>query len=160
MSTEAMAGSPARNADGNLSQRLVGTWQLRSRVDLTKSGERCAEPTLGGDPVALVFFDRAGNFAAQFMKRDVSTAPLTATTGGTNNTRAIGGYDAYFGTYRVDEERGVVTTTLLGALAREHVGAVLMRAMRVDDDVLTITLDTSSVDGRPVTRTLTWTRVG
>jgi hypothetical protein len=52
-----------------------------------------------------------------------------------------------------------VTTTLLGALAREHVGAVLTRAMRVDGDTLTITLDTTSIDGRPVTRRLTWSRV-
>jgi hypothetical protein len=156
-----MADSRARRRKGNLAERLVGTWRLRSRIDATASGERCPEPTLGEDPQALVFFDRAGNFAAQFMKRDRSAAPAAkAKAGGTNNTRAIGGYDAYFGTYRIDEARGVVTTTLVGALAREHVGAVLTRAMRVDGDTLTITLDTTSIDGRPVTRTLTWSRVG
>jgi hypothetical protein len=154
-----IADSRARRRKGNLAERLVGTWRLRSRIDLTASGERCPEPTLGEDPLAFVFFDRAGHFAAQFMKRDRSTAPAAA-AGGTNNTRAIGGYDAYFGTYGIDEARGVVTTTLLGALAHEHVGAVLTRAMRVDGDMLTITLDTSSIDGRPVTRTLTWSRVG
>jgi hypothetical protein len=154
------AGSPARSGEGNLAQRLVGTWWLHSRIDMSASGERCAEPTLGEDPIALVFFDRTGNFAAQFMKRDRSTAAPAAEVSGSNNTRAVGGYDAYFGTYSVDEEQGVVTTTLLGALAREHTGAVLTRAMRVDGDTLTITLDTTSIDGRPVTRTLTWARVG
>jgi hypothetical protein len=145
--------------ESSLSARLAGTWRLRSRIDLTASGERCLEPTLGEDPVALVFFDRAGHFAAQFMKRDRATT-VPAAAGGSNNTRAVDGYDAYFGTYSVDEERGVVTTTLLGALAREHVGAVLTRAMRVDGDTLTITLDTTSIGGQPVTRTLTWLRVG
>jgi hypothetical protein len=159
MAPEKMAGSRARNRKGNLAERLVGTWQLRSRIDVTASGERCPEPTLGDDPVAFVFFDRAGHFAAQFMKRDRSTA-APAAAGGTNNTRAVDGYDAYFGTYVIDEKRGVVTTTLLGALAREHTAAVLTRAMRVDGDTLTITLDTSSIDGQPVTRTLTWLRVG
>src|SRR5512140_1983305 len=158
MALERKHDSP-RRAGRRLAERLAGTWQLQSRIDRTASGERCAEPTLGEDPLALVFFDRAGHFAAQFMKRDRSTA-AAATPGATNNTRAVDGYDAYFGTYRVDEERGVVTTTLLGALAREHVGAVLTRAMRVDGDTLTITLDTSAGDGRPVTRTLTWSRVG
>ncbi|HEY2397148.1 MAG TPA: lipocalin-like domain-containing protein [Rudaea sp.] len=152
--------SPARNRQERLSERVVGTWQLRSRVDMTSAGERCPEPTLGEDPIALVFFDRAGNFAAQFMRRDGSTAMPIATASGTNNTRAVGGYDAYFGTYTVDEQSSVVTTTLTGAIAREHVGAVLTRAMRVDGDILTITLDTSTPDGRPVTRTLTWSRVG
>ena len=153
------AGSPEPSPETTFSARLVGTWRLRSRIDVTASGERCPEPTLGEDPVALVFFDRAGHFAAQFMKRDRATA-ATAAASGSNNTRAVDGFDAYFGTYSIDEDRGVVTTTLLGALAREHVGAVLTRAMRVDGDTLTITLDTTSISGQPVTRTLTWLRVG
>ena len=150
-------------ADGDdtdtLTERLAGTWRLRSRIDVAASGERCDEPTLGADPLALVFFDRNGNFAAQFMKRDRSARSVVA-PGGSNNTRAVDGYDAYFGSYVVDEEHGVVTTTLLGALAREHVGAVLTRAIRVNGDTLTITLDTTSSDGTPVTRTLTWLRIG
>jgi len=152
--------SATPSARGRLAETLVGTWRLQSRFDMTASGERCDEPTLGSDPIALAFFDRGGNFAAQFMKRDRSTTAPAEVAGGSNNTRAVGGYDAYFGTYRIDEEQGVVTTTLLGALAREHTGAVLTRAMRVDGDTLTITLDTTSINGRPVARTLTWARVG
>jgi hypothetical protein len=30
--------------------------------------------------------------------------------------------------------------------------------MRVENDVLTITVDTSTIDGEPVTRTLIWER--
>ncbi len=59
-------------AKGGLEESLVGTWRLQSRIDLTASGERFDEPTLGSDPIALVFFDRGGNFAAQFMKRTVA----------------------------------------------------------------------------------------
>ena len=157
MAAEQVADLPGRDQDANLATALVGTWRLHSRIDISASGERCPEPTLGEDPIALVFFDRAGNFGAQFMKRDRSTAPAVV-AGGSNNTRAVDGYDAYFGTYRVDEERGVVTMTLTGALAREHCGAVLTRAMRVEGNTLTITLDTTSIDGRPVKRTLTWSR--
>lgn len=154
MTTTAAAGSTT-----TLAGRLAGTWRLQSRIDRDARGECVDEPTLGSDPVALVVFDRAGNFAAQFMKRDRS-APAAAAVGAANNTRAIDGYDAYFGTYAVDEGSGVVTTTLTGAIAREHVGAVLARTMRVDGDTLTIALDTTAPDGRAVVRTLTWTRVG
>jgi hypothetical protein len=122
MVSQRTTGVPAQPDADSLTERLVGTWQLRSRIDLTASGERCVEPTLGDDPLALVFFDRRGNFAAQFMRRDRSTAHQVA-TGGSNNTRAVDGYDAYFGSYAVDEERGVVTTTLRGALAREHLAS-------------------------------------
>lgn len=155
-----MTARPATARGDTLAKRLVGTWSLASRIDTTAAGERVAEPTLGSDPVALVWFDAAGNFAAQFMKRDRSAASAPLAAAAANNTRAVGGYDAYFGRYDVDEASGVVTTTLRGALAAEHVGAVLQRAMRVDGDTLTITLATTAPDGRAVTRTLTWTRVG
>jgi hypothetical protein len=145
---------------GALSSRLPGTWELESRVDLTGSGERRPEPSLGEDPIALLIYDRSGHFAAQFMKRDRSASVPDGSAAGQNNSRAQGGYDAYFGTYTVDDEHGTVTQRLLGALSKENVGAVLTRGMSVVGDKLVIRLQTTSVDGAPVTRTLTWRRVG
>jgi len=149
-----------------LSKTLVGTWELLSRVDRTAAGERRVEPRLGEDPVALLYYDHSGHFAAQFMKRNRSpeepAAPESAVTGGhtaaPNNSRAQGGYDAYLGTYTVDDSRGTVTQRLLGALSVENVGLVLTRAMTVDGDQLTIALETAAADGEPVTRTLVWRR--
>jgi hypothetical protein len=57
-------------------------------------------------------------------------------------------------------EQGTVTQELLVELSQENVGQVLTRAMSVADDRLTIRLRTSSIDGEPVTRELTWKRVG
>ncbi|HEX7136561.1 MAG TPA: lipocalin-like domain-containing protein [Vicinamibacterales bacterium] len=132
---------------------------MLSRVDVTLSGERIEEPSLGSDPIALLVYDRAGNFAAQFMKRDRSafsvTQPSEAT--GPNNTRTQGGYDAYFGVYSVNDADGTVTQRLVGALSPENVGHTVTRAMTVDGDTLVITLETTS-QGQRVTRTLTWRR--
>jgi hypothetical protein len=150
----------------SLARKLVGTWQLVSRIDLTTSGERRPEPSLGEEPIALLYYDLSGHFAAQFMKRDrtMSRVPDADTAGAgagaPNNSRAQSGYDAYFGTYTVDDARGTVTQRLLGALSAENVGQVLTRAMTVEGDTLTITLQTSAADGEPVTRTLVWRRVG
>ena len=143
-----------------LSTTLPGTWQLLSRIDVTASGERRPEPSLGEDPHALLIYDRGGNFAAQFMRRDRSVNVPDGPSGARNNSRAQGGYDAYFGTYVIDDEEGTVTQRLTAALSREHVGAVLTRAMKVEGDGLIITLDTNAADGAPVTRTLTWRRIG
>ena len=148
-----------------LSKALIGTWELLSRVDQTAAGERRLEPALGEDPVALLYYDGIGHFAAQFMKRDrsnsVSIAPEpVARTGKAvpNNSRAQGGYDAYFGTYVVDDSRGTVTQRLVGALSAENVGLVLTRTMSIEGNELTIAVETAGADGEPVTRTLVWRR--
>ncbi|MFN8588142.1 MAG: lipocalin-like domain-containing protein [Candidatus Eisenbacteria bacterium] len=145
-----------------LSQSLPGTWRLLSRVDTTADGTVREDPALGSDPVALLVYDRAGHFAAQFMKRDrgAVAVPAVAAASARNNTQAQGGYDAYFGAYTVNDATGEVTQRLDGALNAANVGMQLTRAMTVTGDRLVIVLETNALDGTPVTRTLTWERVG
>ena len=153
--------TPSRSAARiTLSEALPGTWQLLSRIDVTAAGERRPEPSLGEDPQALLIYDRSGNFAAQFMRRDRSVDVPDGPSGARNNSRAQGGYDAYFGTYTIDDANGTVTQRLVGALSRDNVGHVLTRAMEVEGDTLVIRLDTNAADGTMVTRTLTWRRIG
>ena len=142
-----------------ISDSLPGTWELLSRIDTTDAGERRVEPSLGEDPVALLIYDRAGHFAAQFMKRDRGSVAADAASAGQNNSRAINGYDAYFGSYTVDDEAGTVTQRLDAALSAENVGMTLTRAMHVDGDQLTIRLRTTT-GGESVTRELVWKRIG
>ncbi len=143
-----------------LSETLIGSWTLLSRYDETADGARRIDPHLGADPFGLLIYDRGGNFAAQFMKRDrcAAVAMESPARAGPNNSRAIGGYDAYFGTYSVDDEAGTVTQSLTAALSPESVGMVLTRAMTVEGDTLTIRLDTAAADATPVVRTLIWKR--
>jgi hypothetical protein len=144
-----------------LSTTLPGTWRLVSRTDVATNGERRIDPALGEDPIAILFYDRSGNFAAQFMKRDRTAAVDVVAAGpAKNNSRAKDGYDAYFGSYTIDDAAGAVTQELAGALSKENVGHVLTRGMTVEGDALTIELETTSVEGEPVTRTLRWKRVG
>jgi len=145
-----------------LSTSLVGTWELLSRVDRTVSGERRIDPSLGEHPAALLFYDRTGHFAAQFMSRDRANAAaaVTPSTAGSNNSRAVGGYDAYFGTYTVNDATGDVTQTLQAALSPESVGMTVVRNMVVEGDTLTIKVDLTDSSGVRVTRTLIWKRVG
>lgn len=154
---------PAKDLDQQaprLSAALPGTWRLVSRVDVDETGQEVPEPSLGRAPVALLIYDRSGTFAAQFMKRDRSGPTTALGVAGPNNTRAHGGYDAYFGSYTVDDEASSVTQRLEGALTPENVGLVLTRQMKVSGDRLTIELGTTSASGHAVTRTLIWQRVG
>ena len=153
------AHHPGKRGGYALASQLIGTWRLVSREDRTAAGERRIDPGLGADPVAILVYDVAGNFAAQFMKRDRSGADVAvAARAGVNNSAAVGGYDAYFGRYTVDEASSSVTQTLDGALSPGDVGKVVTREMHVDRDTLTIELATTSGDGEPVTRTLIWNR--
>jgi lipocalin-like protein len=149
-----------RQPEALLSDALPGTWQLVSRIDRTAAGERRIDPSLGEDPIALLIYDRAGNFAAQFMKRDRSGPLVDGPAAAANNSRAQGGYDAYFGAYTIDDTARTVTQRLTGALSKENVGHVLTRGMAVDGDTLTIEVQTASADGEPLTRTLVWNRLG
>ena len=144
-----------------LSAALIGTWELLSREDRNRAGELCPDPALGGDPVGLLFYDRSGRFALQLMKRERTTpsaagAPAVSSP---DNTRPQDGYDAYFGTYVVDDEHALVTQTLQAALSTESVGQTVTREISVLEDTLTIRLNTANVDGEAVTRTLRWRRL-
>jgi hypothetical protein len=51
------------------------------------------------------------------MKRDRNQDSISQATGmRQNNTAAIGGYDAYFGTYQVNEGTNKVAHTLVGSV--------------------------------------------
>jgi hypothetical protein len=141
-----------------LADALIGTWRLLSRKDRLPNGEVRPEPTLGSDPHALLIYDRGGNFAAQFMKRDRSVLPDTPTvaTQANNNSSAVGGYDAYFGRYTVDGN--LVTQTLVASLSPADVGKVVTREMTIIDDMLVIRIELSAADGVAVVRTLRWSR--
>jgi len=143
-----------------LSKLIVGTWEVVTRIDRKHDGTEVEEPSLGRDPVALIMFDVNSRFAAQFMKRTAGAVAEASTPSraAPNNTRAINGYDSYFGTYRVDDERKLVTLTLTGALSRENVGMVLTREMAVVRDQLVIRVPTAAADGTSVVRTLTCRR--
>jgi hypothetical protein len=143
------------------SQELIGTWELVSREGRNEVGEKRDEPMLGSDPIAILIYDGSGHFSAQFMKRDRNRSePESHGASTPNNSRAVGGYDAYFGTYTVDDTQGAVTQCLVGALSRENVGQVLTRAMIVVEDELTIRVHTRNAAGETITRTLRWQRVG
>ena len=94
------------------------------------------------------------------MKRDRSGPISDGAASASNNSRAQGGYDAYFGTYTIDEAKKTVTQRLVGALSKENEGLVVTRKMLVEGDTLTIKLETTSAGGEAVIRTLTWSRVG
>jgi Lipocalin-like domain len=144
----------------NLASKIIGIWMLKSREDVDAEGKILIDPFLGRDPIGILCFGPS-HFSAQFMKRDRSEKEnLSERVQATNNTAALNGYDAYFGTYMVDETAGTIATYLEGSISRINIGKTFIREARVVGNELIIQLKTTSVDGRAITRTNTFSRAG
>ncbi len=157
---EAMDSSSIAKRSRELARDMIGVWWLLSREDVAADGTARTEPSLGSNPLGILTY-APSHFAAQFMKRDRSDLEVSESSmAGENNTGAVGGYDAYFGTYEVNEVDGGVIHRLEGALTSDNVGLEVSRALQVKGDSLVIQLDTTTAEGEPVTRTLTWERIG
>jgi hypothetical protein len=144
----------------NLATAIVGIWKLKSREDVDGTGEVRIDPFLGRDPLGILCFGTT-HFAAQFMKRDRSQQEdVLHLVQAKNNTARLNGYDAYFGTYSVDEIEGTLSTHLEGAISPGNVGDTYVRDVRVVGNELIIQLQTTAADGTAITRTNTFSRIG
>jgi hypothetical protein len=115
---------------------------------------------LGPDPLGMLCFGPT-HFAAQFMKRDRSREENVLQRAQVeNNTVGVNGYDAYFGTYSIDEIAGTLTTNLEGSISPANLGATYVRDVRVVGNELIVQLHTTALDGTAITRTNTFSRVG
>ena len=144
----------------NLAAAILGIWKLKSREDVDATGQTHVDPFLGRDPMGILCFGPS-HFAAQFMKRDRSREenvpqPIQVK----NNTVAVNGYQAYFGTYGIDEIAGTLTTHLEGSISPADIDSTYVRDVRVVDNELIIQLETIAVDGTAITRTNTFSRIG
>ncbi|HMV32828.1 MAG TPA: lipocalin-like domain-containing protein [Gemmatimonadales bacterium] len=137
--------------------QVRGLWRLVSRVDADDHGTRMIDPVLGPSPLGALAFGPQ-SFAAQFMNPDRDARASSAPGSGANNSGAVNGYDAYFGTYSIDPAAGTVTVRLEGGLTAANIGQAYVREIRANALNLWIRLRTSAVDGTPITRTLTFVR--
>jgi hypothetical protein len=145
--------------------QLVGGWSLVSRVTTGADGRVLTDVGLSAKPSGILIYDRAGHVAAQLSRPGRTIAMLAdewreaqKVIGTDDTSQTILGYDAYFGTYTVDEKKGIVTHHLESALFPGDIGKSIARRFAISGDTLTITFNTTLRDGTPVTRTLVWTR--
>jgi hypothetical protein len=157
--SQTTSGAPIR-------AQLIGSWRLVSRLSRRANGELEPDPGLSNVPLGVLIYDQSGHVAAQLSRRDRTVAMIgeecqaAATTQGTPDTaQTILGYDAYFGTYRINEKESIVTHHLEAALFPGDIGKDIDRHFSISGDRLTITFDTTTRDGVKVARMLVWERM-
>ena len=162
--TVAAKGQAASGA--SIRAQLIGSWRLVSRQSRRANGELEADPGLSVVPLGVLIYDQSGHVAAQLSRRDRTVAMIgeecqaaAATKGTPDTAQTVLGYDAYFGTYRINEKEGIVTHHLEAALFPGDIGKDIDRHFTISGDQLTISFNTTTRDGVKVTRTLVWERM-
>jgi hypothetical protein len=120
IAAQSAPGTPDRNTEGR--NRLVGAWKLVSLEEPGADGQ-----VHRADCTGMFVFTRDGKASVQVMYR-------TAQSG---SSYAQGGYEASYGSYRVDDSSSF-TFHIDGALVRTLIGKDLKRRYEVSDDRLTV----------------------
>jgi hypothetical protein len=129
-------------------KRLVGTWRL---LDI-KGGDDKMIPERGPHPTGLIYYDAAGNMAAQIQPDRARPKWVGRPPTPEEAKEALIGYTAYFGTYKVDEKASTVTHYRKGNIFAGAPEVVVRRYEFVSSDRVIL---------RPVEskNVLTWERV-
>lgn len=140
--------------------KFVGSWRL---VSSTFQQEGKIIYPLGEAAQGRLMYDERGNMAAQLMRpeRDKlsgkdETAVLLQKT-----KAAFDGYTAYYGTFDIDTERGMVIHHVAASMLPNWVGRDLERYYRFskDDNRLSLTTLPMGNKERPIVGTLVWERI-
>jgi len=84
--------------------KIVGTWFLQSIELKAESGSWAPFDQFGPNPFGVLMYDSAGNMAVQIVRRDRSIPDSENVV-----PAIVNGYDAYAGTYEIDDEARTIT---------------------------------------------------
>jgi len=130
-----------------LRKPFIGSWKL---VSITGGNN----PAARGKPTGIIIYDGHGNMAAQ-IQPDRPRPTYTGTPTAEQLADRARGYTAYFGTYTIDAEAGIVTHHRQGQLDSGDVNFV--RKFEFTDGGNRIVL--TPVGGQTPAIRLTWERV-
>jgi Lipocalin-like domain len=140
-------------------EQIIGAWELESRTVRKASGEVLLDPVLGRQPIGRLFYDASGHMMLQMMRQGRAQAISVPTPQGAASPRIVLGYDAYFGTFSVNEADATITHHVQGSLFPEDLGKDFRRSFRIEGDTFTLSFTSKSPEGFDVTRTLRFRRV-
>lgn len=140
-------------------QEFVGTWTLISQEYEREDGQVTFVSEQDG--AGVIMYDAAGNMAVQIMRHERPLFASGDVVDGTDDEiiAAYKGYNAYFGTYTVDEAQRIVTHHLRGSLFPNRVGSDQVRHFTFEGNRLTLKTPPVLRGGANLTGTLVWERL-
>ena len=122
------AQRPAAPAS-SIKDQVIGTWRLVARDVVRPDGSSSLDAAYGPKyPIGYIMYDKTGHMAVQFMALDRP------------NGESSRGYNAYFGTYSIDETSRPpkVTHHMEGSLDPGDIGQSAVRDILLNGDELKI----------------------
>ncbi len=134
-------------------KEFVGTWKLVSAEYRFVDGERSKLYDAG-----ILMYDARGNMSVQLMQHNRPAFAKSDRLSGTLEEikTAFQGYQAYYGTYTVDEEQRAVTHHLEGALLPNWVGVDQVRFFELVANRLTLRTPPLLMRGKEAVGYLVW----
>lgn len=140
-------------------KQFVGTWRLFSAEARRADGK--VMRVYGENPRGFIIYDAAGNMSVNFMQSDRPPFAIADKARSTSEEAksAIETYEAYFGTYEVDEARGIITHHVEGSLLPNWTGSDQLRLYEFSDDSLVLSTAEIPYSGTTIVGRLAWKRV-
>ena len=122
----------------SLKDQLVGTWTLVSIDQTDKEGKR--QDIFGANPRGVQVFDASGQWVQIITRSDVPKFAVNNRQKGTpqENTAAVLGTTATFGTWTVDDASKTLTVRYVGGMFPNQIGTESKRTISVTADELRV----------------------
>lgn len=142
----------------SIADRIVGTWELVEYSTTSDSGK--VDYPLGPEARGLIIYSADGFMSAQIMRPDRTLYRSRNVHSGEANERAeaAGGYLAYSGPYRVDQDNSAVWHEMAVSLYPNWLGENQKRNVRFDGDLLTLSSDPLVFRTTTLAPALVWRR--
>src|SRR5882724_3852516 len=124
----AVSGSQEGGSEHEIQDRFVGAWKLVWLEEPDANGT-----VHKADCTGLLVYTRDGHMSVQVMYRNSQTGGQAGPV-----QYAQGGYEASFGSYRVDENSHTFTFHVEGAMVRSLIGKDLRRAYEMSGNQLVV----------------------
>ena len=144
--------------EGSAAQILVGSWRLVSSEGHSSDGSIVYDQ--GETPTGRVMFDASGRLSLHLTdpnRTNFESGDFLRPTPD-ELIEAFTGYFGYFGSYRVDEDAGVVTFHIEGAAYPNYVGTEQKRFYKIEGNRLILRTPPERAGGADVTYYVTWER--
>jgi hypothetical protein len=138
---------------------VVGVWKLL-RFEFQAEGNRIIYP-FGKEAHGSFIYTKSNRFSVQLMRVDRPKFQIADQQQGTveETLASYRGSISYFGTYQVDEEKGIIIHFVEGSIFPNMEGTEQIRYFELKENILQLRTPTFKVGGEVTFGILLWERI-